>query len=113
MHYGIPHGAAVAMLLAPVLACNAPAVQDLDALLGALGVADAAGLQRRIAGLLVRSAQPASLKGWGVARSDLAHLAGLGITKGRADNNPVELTPALIEEMLESICPMATIPCAG
>ena len=113
MHYGIPHGAAVAMLLAPVLACNAPAVQDLDALLGALGVADAAGLQRRIAGLLVRSAQPASLEGWGVARSDLAHLAGLGITKGRADNNPVELTPALIEEMLESIYPMATIPCAG
>ena len=50
MHYGIPHGAAVAMLLAPVLACNAPAVQDLDALLSALGVADAAGLQRRIAG---------------------------------------------------------------
>ena len=44
MHYHIPHGAAVAMLLAPVLACNAPAVQDLDALLGALGVADAAGL---------------------------------------------------------------------
>ena len=113
MHYGIPHGAAVAMLLAPVLACNAPAVQDLDALLSALGVADAAGLQRRIAGLLVRSAQPASLEGWGVARSDLAHLAGLGITKGRADNNPVELTPALIEEMLESIYPMATIPCAG
>ena len=113
MHYGIPHGAAVAMLLAPVLACNAPAVQDLDALLSALGVADAAGLQRRIAGLLVRSAQPASLEGWGVARSDLAHLAGLGITKGRADNNPVELTPALIEEMLESIYPMATVPCAG
>ena len=103
MHYGIPHGAAVAMLLAPVLACNAPAMQDLDALLDALGVSDAAGLQRRITGLLVRSAQPASLEGWGVARSDLAHLAGLGITKGRADNNPVELTPALIEEMLESI----------
>ena len=113
MHYGIPHGAAVAMLLAPVLACNAPAVQDLDALLDALGVSDAAGLQRRITGLLVRSAQPASLEGWGVARSDLAHLAGLGITKGRADNNPVELTPALIEEMLESIYPMATVPCAG
>ena len=26
MHYGIPHGASVAMLLAPVLKLNAPAV---------------------------------------------------------------------------------------
>lgn len=111
MHYHIPHGAAVAMLLAPVLALNAPAVEDLDALLDALGVRDAAMLQRRIAGLLVRSAQPASLEGWGVAHDDLPHLAALGITKGRADNNPVALTPDCIESLLESIYQMNTVPC--
>lgn len=111
MHYGIPHGAAVALLLAPVLALNAPAVQDPDALMDALGVNSAAMLQRRIAGLLIRSAQPASLEGWGVVHSDLAHLAGLGITKGRADNNPVTLTPDCIEAMLESIYCMDAVPC--
>ena len=105
MHYQIPHGAAVAMLLAPVLALNAPAVDDLDALLSALGVQDPTMLQRRIAGLLIRSGQPATLEGWGVKHSDLTHLAALGITKGRADNNPVSLTPSKIESLLESIYP--------
>ena len=141
MHYHIPHGAAVAMLLAPVLALNTPAVQDPEALLDALGVNSAAMLlapvlalntpavqdpealldalgvnsaamlQRRIAGLLVRSAQPASLEGWGVDHDDLPHLAALGITKGRADNNPVALTPDCIESLLESIYQMNTVPC--
>lgn len=108
MHYQIPHGAAVAMLLAPVLTLNAPAVENLDALLNALGVQDAAMLQRRITELLVRSGQPSTLEGWGVKHSDLAHLAALGITKGRADNNPVSLTPANIESLLESIYPAST-----
>lgn len=111
MHYRIPHGAAVAMLLAPVLALNETAVDDPEALLDALGVQDAAMLQRRISGLLLRSAQPASLEGWGVLHSDLAHLASLGITKGRADNNPVALTPECIEALLESIYQMNAVPC--
>ena len=111
MHYRIPHGAAVAMLLAPVLALNETAVDDPEALLDALGVQDAAMLQRRISGLLLRSAQPASLEGWGVLHSDLAHLASLGITKGRADNNPVALTPECIESLLESIYRMNAVPC--
>ena len=98
-----------------MLACNAPAVQDLDALLSALGVADAAGLQRaHRAGLLVALGPAGLTRGWGVARSATWRIwRGLGSPKAGADNNPVELTPALIEEMLESIYPMATVPCAG
>lgn len=103
MHYSIPHGAAVAMLLAPVMALNAPRVTDLPALLEALGVHNAAELQKRISDLLIRSSQPASLRDWGVRQNDLPHLASLGITKGRADNNPVSLTPECITSMLETI----------
>lgn len=82
MHYGIPHGAAVAMLLAPVLKLNAPAVPGVDRLLEALGVRNAADLKVRVDGLLKRSGQPAALKDWGVQPDDLPRLAALGMTRG-------------------------------
>lgn len=103
MHYHIPHGTAVAMLLGPVMSYNASAVKDLPALLDALGVADADGLQRRVTELLLRSAQSACLRDWGVPADDLGHMASLGMTKGRADNNPVSLTAEKIESILMSV----------
>lgn len=103
MHYGIPHGAAVAMLLAPVLEMNVPVTSGMDRLLEALGAENAAGLKKRVSDLLERSGQPSTLKGWGVRRGDLTRLAALGITKGRADNNPAELESEKIERMLNSI----------
>lgn len=103
MHYGIPHGAAVAMLLAPVLEMNVPVTSGMDRLLEALGAENAAGVKKRVSDLLERSGQPSTLKGWGVQRGDLTRLAALGITKGRADNNPAELESEKIERMLNSI----------
>lgn len=103
MHYNIPHGAAVSMLLAPVLEMNAPCVEGMPELLKALGVADAKMLKECISGLLTRSGQPATLQEWGVKQEDLPHLAELGMTKGRADNNPVELTPQNITAILHTI----------
>lgn len=103
MHYGIPHGAAVAMLLAPVLEMNVPVTSGMDRLLEALGAENAADLKKRVSDLLERSGQPSTLKGWGVRRGDLTRLAALGITKGRADNNPAELESEKIERMLNSI----------
>ena len=103
MRYHIPHGTAVALLLAPVLELNAPAVPGLDRLFHALGVEDAAGLHARVRDLLERSGQSSTLQGWGVRQEDLPRLAALGMTKGRADNNPVELTSDKIENILQSI----------
>lgn len=103
MHYGIPHGAAVAMLLAPVLEMNVPVTSGMDRLLEALGTENAADVKKRVSDLLERSGQPSTLKGWGVQRGDLTRLAALGITKGRADNNPAELESEKIERMLNSI----------
>lgn len=103
MHYHIPHGAAVSMLLAPVLELNAPRVDGLESLLAALGVSDAAMLQQRIRSFLQHSGQPDTLRGWGVAWEDCSSLAKLGMTKGRADNNPVEITAENIQGILESI----------
>ena len=54
-------------------------------------------------GSCARSGQPATLREWGVRREDLPHLAGLGLTKGRADNNPAELTAEKVQRILEEI----------
>ena len=103
MRYNIPHGTAVALLLAPVLELNAPAVSGLDRRFRALGVEDAAGLQSRVRDLLERSGQSSTLQGWGVKMEELPRLAALGMTKGRADNNPVALDSGTIETLLRSI----------
>lgn len=103
MQFGIPHGAAVGMLLAPVLRMNQGSVKDLSALLRALGVPDAGALQRKITSFLRRGGLPATLREWGVKRSDLEGLAAHGMTRGRADNNPVRITSGRIEKILEEI----------
>ncbi len=103
MHYHIPHGTAVSLLLAPVLRLNAPAVEGLDAMLAALGVKDAEELAKRLGGYLESAGLPASLQEWGVKWEDLSHLAQLGLTKGRADNNPVDLDPEMVLSLLRDI----------
>ena len=103
MHYGIPHGTAVSMLLPPVLRLNAPCVREMRQILSALGAADPDELGDRVQSFLRRSGQAASLREWGVRREDLPHMAQLGMTKGRADNNPVPIDPATILSILEQI----------
>ena len=102
MHYQIPHGAAVSMLLAPVLRVNAPHVEELPALLDALGVSDADELEHKVQRYLTRAGLPATLQGWGVREEDLPRLAQLGLTRGRADNNPVEIDPEVVLNILEN-----------
>lgn len=103
MHHGIPHGTAVSMLLSPVFRLNAPSLEDGEALLAALGVSDGTELDRQVRDILRRSGQATTLKEWGVRREELPRLAQLGITKGRADNNPVPIESNTILSILEQI----------
>ena len=103
LHYGIPHGTAVSMLLPPVLRLNAPALNSPEPLLNALGVSGAEELDGKVERFLRRSGQPASLREWGVRAEDLPHMAQLGMTRGRADNNPVPIDPVTILSILEQI----------
>lgn len=103
MHCGIPHGAAVSMLLGPVFRLNAPAIARPAPLLEALGVSSPEELEKKIGNILDRSGQPATLSAWGAQREDLPRLAQLGITKGRADNNPVPIDVETIRSVLEQI----------
>ncbi|MDD4849727.1 MAG: phosphonoacetaldehyde reductase [Gemmiger sp.] len=103
MRRHIPHGVAVSLLLGPVLALNYPAVQDGQALLEAFGVQRPADVQRRVADILLAAGHPVTLRAWGVAEEDIPLLAAHGITKGRADNNPVELTEMVVQDILHAI----------
>lgn len=103
MQYGIAHGTAVSMLLAPVLRLNLEVINKPRQLLDALGVTDADELDARIRDLLQRAGIKNSLSQWGVQPGDLPLLAPACITKGRADNNPVQLTLENITSILQSI----------
>lgn len=103
MYGQIPHGTAVSMLLAPVLTINQDQTEDMQRLFAALGVEHAEELRERIHMILRRAGIPCTLQEWKIDREKLPVLAALGITKGRADNNPVELTPKMVEAILETI----------
>lgn len=103
MRYNIPHGAAVSMLLAPVMSLNAPMIEDLPALLRALRLDSLDDVGPRVRELLKKAGLPSSLREWGAKEEDLPELAKLGMTKGRADNNPHELNEQIILEILRSI----------
>lgn len=103
MQYGIPHGVAVSMLLAAVLRLNVYEIVGLPALLQALRVKDVDTLQQKIKIILQKANIKTTLQDWGVPREALPELAGHGLTKGRADNNPVVLDIATVETILEEI----------
>ena len=103
MKHSIPHGTAVSMLLAPVMEINSSSVTDYKALLDALGVNSAEELGRKIRNILTRAEIPCSLEALGSKKGRASRLAALGITKGRADNNPVEFTEEIILSVLEKI----------
>lgn len=100
MRFGVEHGFAASMTLAPVAALNLVAVPQIGELLavfepdGGLAVwldAAAAGIQ------------PLRLGAFGIGESDIDTLVELSFTAGRMDNNPVNISPDEVREILRSI----------
>lgn len=103
MQCHIPHGVAVSLLLGPVLDLNLPAIDDVDALLDAFGVKEPYQVGERVTAILKAAGHPICLRQWGTAKEMLPDLVAHSITKGRADNNPVELTETVVYNILKSI----------
>ena len=103
MHYNIPHGTAVSMLIAPVMKINSENTENISFLLNALGVDSCEAVEDKIKNILNRAEIPCTLKEWHVDYDNIPILASQGITKGRADNNPIALTSEKIEDILRSI----------
>ncbi len=92
MRYRIPHGAAVAMLLGPVLEYNWNSFSDKEALLDALGVGQALELSDLVRDFMRSCGLKDTLSQWGAREEDLEEISPLCLAKGRADNNPEVLT---------------------
>lgn len=103
MQCHIPHGVAVSLLIGPVLDLNLPAIADVDALLDAFGVKEPYQAGERITAILEAAGHRVHLRQWGASEEILPELVAHSITKGRADNNPVELTEPVVYNILKSI----------
>lgn len=103
LRYHIPHGTAVSMLIEPVMRVNINAVEDSEALLSAYGVESVEELGQSIRYILDKAAIPHSLNQWGANSEELGELAAACRTKGRIDNNPVDLSEETIVNILNSI----------
>lgn len=103
MQCHIPHGVAVSLLLGPVLDLNLSAIADVDALLDAFGVKEPYQAGERITAILEAAGHRVHLRQWGASEEMLPELVAHSITKGRADNNPVELTETVVYNILKSI----------
>ena len=103
LQYGIPHGVAVSMLLAPVCRLNQSAIEEFPRLLDAFHVGSIQMLEKRVLEILQAAGIPGRLAAWGIPRRALPMLARHGIARGRADNNPVELTEQTVQMILEEI----------
>ena len=103
MQCHIPHGVAVSLLIGPVLDLNLPAIADVDALLDAFGVKEPYQAGERITAILEAAGHRVHLRQWGASEEMLPELVAHSITKGRADNNPVELTEPVVYNILKSI----------
>ena len=96
-HFGVPHGKANALLLAPVMAYNRPAAPERFARLAEAFGENAAGLSVREAGLKAVAAietlfketgLPARLSDYGIAEADLDRLTKDSAASGSCAFNP-------------------------
>lgn len=97
--FGIEHGFAVALTLAPVVEINSK-VADCGPLLDIY--AQHGGirqwLDKTCAGI-----QPLRLGAFGVGKGEIPRIAQNAFTAGRMDNNPAELDTARVEEILKAV----------
>jgi len=101
--FGIEHGVAVCLTLAGVMARNEPALIEKEKLFAAFGAADVHGVRRVLHELFAAAGVSPRLRDHGVTEADLPGLALRSHTRGRMDNNPVDLTRGDVEQVLREI----------
>lgn len=101
--YGIPHGVAVSMLLPSLLQINWEKIGDTEALLKAYGVKTSVEAGEKVEHLLDMVGISHRLSDWKVKKEQLGTIAEHCFTKGRMENNPVDLSKEDVEKILENI----------
>ena len=103
LYYGIPHGVAVSMLLPSLLKVNEKKIENMDDLLSAYGVNDIDGAGNKIFDILNKVGISYKLSEWGIKEEEIGIIADNCFTKGRMENNPVDLNKEDVEEILRNI----------
>ena len=102
IRFGIPHGVASSISLIPLLEINGKQIKDpLDNICQTLNLTFDELIQK--IKIIPEGIIPYTLSEWGVAKSDLPQLVDESFTKGRMDNNIVDLTKDQVLEILHSI----------
>ena len=103
LRYGIPHGVAVSMLLPALLCINDSKIEEKEALLEAYGAKSLEEAGQRIVRLLDKAGISYKLSEWNVQKEDLEDIAENCFTKGRMENNPVDLSKEDVVKILKNI----------
>ena len=102
IHYGIPHGVASSISLIPLLDINGDSIKE-----PVNRICQNNGLTYDELKEVIRSIPqgiiPYTLEKWGIPKDQLQLLADESFTKGRMDNNVVDLTIDDVMEVLKSI----------
>ena len=102
IRFGIPHGVASSLCLIPLLEINGKQIQDpLDNICNILNLTFDELIQK--IKTIPKGVIPYTLSEWGVAISDLPQLLDESFTKGRMDNNIIDLTKDQVLEILHFI----------
>ncbi len=102
-YFGIPHGIACSMPLNSLFRLNTARMQDIwPGFLGKARLDDFDELWEKVSGL-ANTGIPFSLSRYGVERGDLDWLADLAFSKGRMENNIVDLNRSDVSRILADI----------
>lgn len=100
MRYGVDHGFAVALTLPLVAEINRASVPEIADLLGVFEPDGGFATWMRT---MSADIQPLRLSAFGISEADIPELVELSFTAGRMNNNPVDISPEQVAEILRSI----------
>ena len=101
--YGIPHGVACSLPLLPLLQINRDRIEkELNLIMKKLGISSFSEFKDHIKQIPGETFK-FNLKSWGVPKSDLDDLVKQSFTKGRMDNNIVDLNRKHVEQIIKQI----------
>jgi len=101
--FGIPHGIASSMSILPILHINKSKIEnELNQILMKLNLYELSNLDERIK-KIPESVIKHNIRDWGVQISHLDELVSQSFTKGRMDNNIVDLSKKDVYHILQSI----------
>jgi len=102
IRFGIPHGVASSLSLIPLLEINGEHIKEpLDKIYQTLDITIDELIQKIKA--IPKGIIPYTLSEWGIQEEDLSQLVEESFTKGRMDNNIVDLTQDDVLDILNSI----------